>query len=295
MDGQSQHDTVYATNDRFTYQPRPSDDGMIGLLISRPRFTRFWYEPGQIIVTGNAKIPYKLTFRGTLENEILDEYQQNIGWHKFSKKRQWEEANSQFIRNHPASRTAAELVYRMAGIATEDNNIFQNLWQTLSPEMQVSYFGKKAVQQIEIMKNPPIIGRVAPNFTIPDTASNDVSLSDFKGKYVLLDFWGHWCGPCIMSFPKAKALYEKHRDKLEMIGIALEGADDKDKWLSAIRKNEANRTQLSDFKGNDSETFLRYKIIKYPTYLLLDKDGVVLERSSNLEAIERKLVSLGDF
>jgi len=80
-----------------------------------------------------------------------------------------------------------------------------------------------------------------------------------------------------------------------MVGIALESENNKDKWLNAIRKHKANWTQLSDLKGNASETHLQYNITGYPTYMLLDKQGVVLERSYNLEAIERKLASLSDF
>ena len=293
VDGQSQKDTIYAANDRFTYQPRPSDDGTIALFISGSRFTHFWYEPGQITVTGNAKAPYKLTFRGTPENEILDEYQQTIGWRDLDEKRD-DEAIFQFIRDHPASRTAANLLHAQLRGATEDNEIYQNLWNAFSPDMQASYFGKKAAQKIAILKTQPIVGRMAPNFIIPDKAGIDVSLANFKGKYILLDFWGHWCAPCIKSFPKVKVLHEKYDDKLQIIGIALEGKDDKTRWLDAIRKHEANWTQLSDLKGDASETDLQYNITGYPTYILLDKEGVVLERSYDLEAIERKLASLKD-
>lgn len=293
VDGEQQRDTVFATNDRFIYQPRPSDDGTINLFISPPRFTYFWYEAGQITVKGSAKTPYRLTFGGTPENEILDEYQRAIGWSRSGKKR--DEATFQFIRDHPGSRTAANLLYSQLRAASKDNEIYQSLWGALSPVMQTSSFGEKAAQKIAILKTQPTVGRTAPNFTIPNTAGINVSLADFRGKYVLLDFWGHWCAPCIQTFPKVKALQEKYNRRLTMIGIALESANDKDKWLNAIRKHKANWTQLTDLQGKASETLLHYNITEYPTYMLLDKQGVVLERSSSLEAIERKLDSLGDF
>ncbi len=290
VDGKQQRDTVYATNDRFTYQPRLSDDSTISLYIRSPRFTSFWYEPGQITVTGNAKTPYKLIFKGTPENEILDKYQQEIGWVYSGKKE--EKATREFIQEHPESRTAANLLYRITSSAEKEDEIYQKLWNILSPAMQTSYFGQKVNKRIEILKNQPIIGRNAPNFTIPDTAGVAVSLSDFKGKYVLLDFWGHWCAPCIKSFPKVKALQSEYGDKLAIIGIALEFESDKEIWLKAIRKYEANWTQLSHLKFRDSPTDMQYSITEYLTYLLLDKEGMVLERSGVISDIEKKLKEL---
>ena len=287
--GAQQRDTVYATNDRFTYQPQPSDDGTINLFFGAPRFTHFWYEPGQITVTGNAKPPYKLIFKGTLENEVLDQYQQEIGWKNFGKRKK-EKSVFQFIRDHPNSRTAAELLYNALRDAGEDNEIYQELWNALSPAMQGDYFGQKMAEIIQIL----LVGHVAPNFTIPDTARIDVSLADFKGRYVLLDFWGHWCAPCIKSFPKVKSLHKKYGNKLAIIGIAGEGANNKDKWLNAIRNHEANWTQLSELKGGASETQQRYNITGWPTYMLLDKEGVILKRTHSLDKIERKLTTIRD-
>ena len=290
VDGEQQRDTVYATNDHFTYQPQPSDDGTINIFIGSPHFTHFWYEPGQFTVTGNTKTPHKLTFRGTPEIEILNQYQQEIGWKSSSKKKK-DKAIFQFIREHPASRTAAELLYNILRAARGDNEIYQELWNALSPAMQADYFGQKAAEMIQVL----LVGRVAPNFTIPDTARIDVSLADFKGRYVLLDFWGHWCAPCIKSFPKVKSLHKKYGNRLAIIGIADEGANDKDKWLNAIRKHETNWTQLSELKGGASETQQRYNITGWPTYMLLDKEGVILKRTHSLDEIERKLASLRDF
>lgn len=288
VNGEGQRDTVYATNDQFTYRPQPSDDGTISLLIKAPFFTYFWYEPGKITITGNFKDPYRLTFDGTPENEILNEYRQEIDWKDFDKKQE-AKALLQFVKDHSASRTAVYSVYNTLLGAEEYNEIYQEIWNTLSHVMQASQYGKKAAQKIEALETQPVVGRVALDFTIPDTAGIDVSLADFKGKYVLIDFWGHWCGPCIKSFPIVKAIHEKYGDKLALIGIALEKEGDKENWLNAIHKYEANWTQLSDLNGEASETIRQYNINGYPTYILLDKEGVVLERSFGLEAIEKKL------
>ncbi len=288
--GKQKKDTVYAANDRFTYQPRPSDDGQISLYIKSPRFTSFWYEPGAMTVTGDAKAPYKLTFKGGTENEVLNQYNESIGWKKLNDKRKKKET-FQFIKDHATSRTAADLLFRYSSMASEDDAVYRQLYNELSPDLQESYFGRKAAKQIEILRNQPIVGRAAPNFTVPDTAGVNVSLSDFKEKYVLLDFWGHWCAPCIKSFPKVKALHEKYGDKLAIVGMAMEFPNDRDKWLAAIRKHKAYWTQLSELNGDDG-VHSQYNITGYPTYMLLDKEGVVLERSLDLETIEKKLEKL---
>ena len=290
VDGQRRSDTVNAVNDRFTYQLRASDDSLISLFIAAPRFTSFWYEGGPVTVTGNAEVPYKLTFEGGPENEVLNEYNRTVGW--VDESATAPQAALRFSRDHPTSRTAAYLLYHRLRAAATYDDVYQSTFETLTPAVRESYFGKKAAQIIEALRNQPVVGGVAPDFTIADTAGVDVSLGDFRGKYVLLDFWGHWCSPCIASFPAIKALREKYPDRLAIVGIANERRDHRDQWMKAIRKHGADWTQLSELSGGDGRVQTRYHITKWPTYLLLDKQGVILKRTSFLKYIERELEDL---
>ena len=119
---------------------------------------------------------------------------------------------------------------------------------------------------------------------LEDSHGGKLSLSSLRGKYVLLDFWASWCGPCIQSFPHMKEFYEQHRDKVEVLGIAVH--DKKDKWQAAFEKHQLPWPLVLDTEGDDSVANL-YGIIGVPTYVLLDPEGKVLQWTLNeLDIIE---------
>ena len=299
--GERRSDTVYATNDRFTYQPQPSDDGRIILRVASPRYTSFWYQPGHLDVSGSMDKPYQLIFKGGEENELNTEYEQTINW-AFDNRMQGKSATErlllekekqketlQFIREHPGNQTSAYLLYWQALTNEAATEAHETLWAGLSPEVQGGFYGKKAGERIESIKNQPKPGLLAPNFVIPDTAGRAVSLAEFRGRYVLLDFWGHWCAPCIKAIPRLKVLRDAYGDKLAIVGIGAEFASDKGIWRQTIDKYGMDWVQLSELTGDRGAVIERYNITAFPTYLLLDKQGVVLERSSVLDEMEERL------
>ena len=133
-------------------------------------------------------------------------------------------------------------------------------------------FVERNTQTLQQQKEHILKGRTAPNFTLPDLAGESVSLSNLKGKYIVLDFWGSWCGPCMRGMPEMKKYYEKYKDRLEFVGIACR---DKDAgWRNAVETNELNWIQL---KNNDIEDAAKnvssiYSVGAYPTKFILDKD-----------------------
>lgn len=299
-------DTVYAVNDRFTYLPKPSDDGQISLRISRPRYTSFWYEPGKITVTGAIDKPHKLTVRGGTDNNTMTQYRQTIEWVYEDRKKgnssledslvisQERNAIYEFIRQNPATKTSAYLLYWQAQTNDRPVDTYQQLATTLSPAVRESVYGKKAIKKIQLVINQPAVGKLAPDFMAPDTTGKKVSLSEFKGRYVLLDFWGHWCGPCIRAFPKLKDIQRKYADGLVIVGVAAEFKDHKSEWTSTIKKFNANWIQLSELQADKGDINERYNIMAFPTYFLLNKEGVVIEKSLSVQAIEEKLATLGE-
>ena len=118
------------------------------------------------------------------------------------------------------------------------------------------------------------IGKEATGFSLEDINGNMLTLSSLRGKYVMLDFWGSWCGACIKSFPHLKAFYEQHRDKLEVVDIACH--DTKEKWNAAVKRHELPWLHVLNGEGANDVAEL-YGVQAYPTYVLIAPDGKVLQ------------------
>ena len=122
------------------------------------------------------------------------------------------------------------------------------------------------------------IGKEATGFSLEDIDGNLLTLSSLRGKYVMLDFWGSWCGACIKSFPHLKAFYEQHHNKLEIIGIACH--DTKEKWNAAVKRHELPWLHVLNGEGTNDVAEL-YGVQAYPTYVLIAPDGKVLQWMSD--------------
>ena len=132
------------------------------------------------------------------------------------------------------------------------------------------------------------IGKTAPDFTLPDTAGVNVSLADFRGKYVLLDFWASWCPPCRRENPNVVKAFQENKDKnFTIIGISLD--KDKKKWMKAINDDKLTWTHLSDLKYWDSEIPALYGVRGIPSNVLLDPDGVIIAKNITEEALHETL------
>ena len=119
-----------------------------------------------------------------------------------------------------------------------------------------------------------IVGNEAMDFQTLDINGNPLSLSSMRGKYVLLDFWGSWCGACIKSFAHLKEFYEKHRDHLEILGIACH--DTSEKWKAAVKRHELPWLHVINNEDKNDIAAL-YGIQAFPTYVLIAPDGKILQ------------------
>ncbi len=165
-----------------------------------------------------------------------------------------------------------------------------SLYQQLDTTVRLSYYGRLLQELIEKTKLTAI-GNPAPDFTSNDANDKPVTLSTFKGKYILLDFWASWCGPCRLENPNVVKAYHKYHDKgFEIFGVSLD--DTKSDWIQAIKKDGLDWTQVSDLKGWNAPVVSLYGVNGIPMNYLLDKNGIIVAKGLRGEELDSKLAEL---
>ena len=135
------------------------------------------------------------------------------------------------------------------------------------------------------------VGGQAPDFTQQSPDGEDINLSDFKGKLLLVDFWASWCGPCRKENPNVVAMYEKYKDKgFEILGVSLD--KNKERWIGAIEKDGLTWPQVSDLKGWSNKVAQLYGVRSIPHTILLDEEGKIIARNLRGRSLEEKLEEL---
>lgn len=160
-------------------------------------------------------------------------------------------------------------------------------FNSLDPALKNSRTGKKIAERINQLKAISV-GYTAPDFTQNDINGNPIKLSDFRGKYVLLDFWASWCGPCRRENPNVVATYNKYKDKnFTVLGVSLD--NDKASWQKAIEADHLTWAQVSDLKGWQNEVAAKFFIRSIPQNFLIDPSGKIIGKDLRGEDLEKKL------
>jgi len=201
-------------------------------------------------------------------------------------------AEREFITAHRKSIVSLYALQELAGPMPDNVDDIKGLYTSLSPAVKTTAMGKKYEAMLAI-EEKLAIGKIAPDFTAPDTIGNNVSLSSFRGKYVLLDFWASWCHPCRDENPVLVKAYNKFQPKgFEILSVSLDQQTKKEAWLKAIHDDHLSWMQVSDLKYWKSEIAALYAIRAIPQNFLIDPQGKIIAKNLRGTALETKLAEI---
>ena len=201
---------------------------------------------------------------------------------------EWSAMAVKFINSHPDYAIIPNIIDRLAHSGYNFSEI-ELLCKKLSDEQRQSTLGELMSIRCEIAKsNYGIVGSKALDFTLTCVDNKSITLSECYAKgFVLLDFWASWCGPCIKEIPELQKLHSQYSEKLQIISISVD--EDKVQWQDAVVKHGLSQWPQLIASNNEEYYFAEqgnisfaYGVEQIPSFILIDKNGIIVGRWSHL-------------
>ncbi len=310
-------DSVEAKNGQFTFTGTIEAPEVYYLnFTADKKYHRFFLEPGTITISGTLDQP---VFDGSQAQAVFDAFTNQMK--QFDERasslgQQYQQARTsgdadkiksledefekldteqrefilQFAKDHGSSVVSPYIV--SSNIYMFDLDQMQQVMASLDSTISNSKYVVQLQNHINKLQNVEV-GKEAPVFTQDNPDGQPVSLKDFRGKYLLIDFWASWCKPCRAENPNVVAAYQKYHDKgFDVLGVSLDR--NKEAWIKAINDDHLVWTQVSDLKYWNNEASDLYAVSSIPANFLLDPQGVIVAKNLRGDKLEEKLEEVLD-
>jgi thiol-disulfide isomerase/thioredoxin len=293
LNGVLTKDSADIRNNTYHFQGTTAEGGIRGVLTwgrrvmsdSATRFVVLYLQADKEVHVQHTPGFRNITITGSTIQAELDSLIAEIGLRKQAP----DLVTGRFIEQHPSSWISYIVLDEQVRKHIISPETGVRLYQLLSPSLK-KY---EKVKQLGDLVDPDgklATGKLAEDFTSNDSNGKPVSLSSFRGKYVLIDFWASWCGPCRAENPNVASAYHKYKDKgFEVLSVSLDYPGQKAAWLKAVQADKLDWTQVSDLKGYNSDAAVKYSVQSIPANFLVDPSGKIVASGLRGPELGRKL------
>ena len=278
---------------------QPIPEFKIVIFNNQPPYITIFLDNSTVNITGSKETIEKAVVKGSKSHTEFEQFNTSLDPYKavFDETAPYDSVAlskaillcGEFAIKHPDSYITPLAIIRFNQIA-DDPGKTEILYNALAPLVKTSPLGGYIAKMIEDNKKNAI-GTPMAEFSQTDTSGTMVSLSSFRGKYLLIDFWASWCGPCRQENPNVLEAFNKYKNKnFTILGVSLDKA--KPAWIEAIAMDNLAWTHVSDLLGWNNAVAQQFQIQSIPQNFLLDPEGRIIGKNLRGAALERKLAKV---